>query len=419
MAIDRPEAIAASLHGVASEVHIADVGPSFAALVDDVGQDEALKMMVARTTTYTPPKATLDTISATTLQAKDIPPTRFIVNGLLPAGLNLLVSPPKYGKSWMSLDLCLSVAAGRPFLGYSTNRAECLYLALEDSQRRLKERMGKVLAGRPAPQGFFFAEAAGTLDTDLLGQLTSHIQAHPDTGLVVIDTLQRVRGAVHGKDGAYANDYREMSQLKAWADRHNVCLLLVHHLRKLRDEGDPFVMISGTNGIMGAADTALVLTKSKRGDDTATLSITGRDVESAEIVVSFDRNVFIWKNLGNAEAYAQQQAEAEYEDDPIVATIRKLADNPGGWEGSMKQLMDAGVFVTKQRLADTPHALTKRVNALDNLLLTYDGIIHERKRNGNGGGKHRFYRQSDTIPEMEQINVSNVCNVINVESELR
>ena len=143
----------------------------------------------------------LDTITATDLQKKDLPPIRFIVDRLLSVGLNILASPPKYGKSWMVLALCLAVASGDRFLGYTTNQCGCLYLALEDSQRRLKTRMNKLLAGKTAPAGFHFATTASPIDGGLFDELEDFLKKHPDTGLIVVDTLQRVRGASHGKEG--------------------------------------------------------------------------------------------------------------------------------------------------------------------------------------------------------------------------
>ena len=137
---------------------------------------------------------TLDTISAEELQSKDIPPIRFIVDKLLPVGLNILASPPKYGKSWMVLDLCIASASGGRFLGYATNKCECLYLALEDSQFRLKSRMEKLLAQKKAPAGFHFAVTAHDMDNGLFDQLEAFLQDRPNVGLVVIDTLQKVRG---------------------------------------------------------------------------------------------------------------------------------------------------------------------------------------------------------------------------------
>ena len=89
------------------------------------------------------------------------------MENLIPAGLNILASPPKYGKSWAVLDLGLAVTSGSRFLGYQTTPCEVLYLALEDSERRLKSRLNKLLAGKNAPAGFHFATAAHDMDNGL------------------------------------------------------------------------------------------------------------------------------------------------------------------------------------------------------------------------------------------------------------
>lgn len=348
-------------------------------------------------------RPTLETITAADLQQKDIPPIHFIVNNLLSVGLNILASPPKYGKSWMMLALCLAVASGGRFLGYTTNQCGCLYLALEDSQRRLKARMDKLLAGKAAPAGFHFATMADTLDNGLFDELADFLKVHPDTGLIVIDTLQRVRGAAHGKEGAYAADYREVGALKAFADSHNVALLLVHHLRKMKDDGDPFNMISGTNGIMGASDATMVLTKEKRGDSNATLSVVGRDIESSDTVLRFNKDTCYWENLGDADWFAEQQARQEYQESPIVRTIKKLLEqSPEGWIGTAQQLLEAGRFITHTSLAPSPRDLSGKLKGLGKSLLDYDSIVYERKSNGSGGGKHSFSYMGTQFEELEQ-----------------
>lgn len=348
-------------------------------------------------------RPTLETITAADLQQKDIPPIRFIVNNLLSVGLNIVASPPKYGKSWMMLALCLAVASGGRFLGYTTNQCGCLYLALEDSQRRLKTRMDKLLAGKAAPAGFHFATMADTIDNGLFDELADFLKVHPDTGLIVIDTLQRVRGAAHGKEGAYAADYREVGALKAFADSHNVALLLVHHLRKMKDDGDPFNMISGTNGIMGAADATLVLTKEKRGDSNATLSVVGRDIESSDTVLRFNKDTCYWENLGDADWFAEQQARREYQESPIIRTIKKLLEqSPEGWIGTAQQLLEAGRFISHTSLAPSPRDLSGKLKGLSKSLLDYDGIVYERKSNGSGGGKHSFSYMGTQFEELEQ-----------------
>ena len=114
-------------------------------------------------------------ISAKDLQDKEFKPIKWVVEGLLPQGLALLVAPPKYGKSWLMLDLCLSVASGQKFLDMPTNKTDCLYLALEDNQRRLQDRMNRVLQGERAPDGFALATGSLDLQDGLLDQLTSAV----------------------------------------------------------------------------------------------------------------------------------------------------------------------------------------------------------------------------------------------------
>ena len=339
------------------------------------------------------PPPQLQTISAADLQRKNIPPLYFIVNGLLPrGGLHILASPPKYGKSWLCIDIGLSVASGSPFLGYRTNKTACLYLALEDSDRRLKSRMNKILDGKPAPQDFYFSTACANMDNGLFPQMEGFLKEHPETGLIIVDTFQKVRGAPHGREGAYQADYREAGALKAFADHWNISVLIVHHLRKMTDESDPFNRISGTNGLLGAADTAMVLAREERNSINTKFSVTGRDVESTDTVLTFDKSTCKWVNLGSADWFSAQQARREYEQSPFVLTVKKLlSQSPTGWTGTAKQVLEAGRIITHTELARTERGLTSVFKKFDSLLMEYDGIAHERDGNGTGGGKHSFF----------------------------
>ena len=347
----------------------------------------------------------LGAISGKELQEKDIPPIRALVPGLIVQGLTILGAPPKYGKSWLMLELCLAVAGGKSFLGYPTNRAGCLYLALEDSQRRLRERMNRLLRGESAPAGFYSATSALATDTGLLPQLERFLGEHPETGLVVVDTLQKVRGSSFGRDGSYAADYRELGVLKAFADRHQLALVLVHHLRKMGDETDPFNRLSGTAAIAGAADAMIVLSKDRRSADTTRLSATGRDIEELEIELSFRKERCSWVNLGKAEDAAARRAMEEYEASPIVKTIRKLVSQSTGheWRGTATQLMEAGEYIAGQYLAVSAKALGKRLGELDRLLLENDGIVHIVATHGNAGKFHIFrYTTANPFSEPEE-----------------
>lgn len=153
---------------------------------------------------------------------------------------------------------------------------------------------------------------------------------------------------------------------------------------------------------MGAADTTMVLTKEKRGDSNATFSVVGRDVESSDTVLRFDKDTCYWENLGDADWFAEQQARQEYQESPLVKTIKKLVEqSPEGWEGTAQQLLEAGRFIARTSLANSPKALSNKLRDMANLLLNNDGIVYERKSNGSGGGKHRFY--SNTTPQFEEL----------------
>ena len=136
-----------------------------------------------------PPVKPLRIISAQELQEADLPPTRFLVENLLPEGTSLVSAASKIGKSWMVLDLGLCLASGKPFLGRKTHQSGVLYLALEDSLGRLQDRMNKILGDQKAPPDFHFTVEAPKLDGGLLETIDGHLARHPETKLCIIDTL--------------------------------------------------------------------------------------------------------------------------------------------------------------------------------------------------------------------------------------
>ena len=206
----------------------------------------------------------------------------YIVEHLLYPGLYILAGAPKIGKSWLALDLCLSVAEGEPFLKHETHRGQVLYLALEDNLLRLQNRLYE-FTEEPA-KGLQFSTLAKTIGSGLEQQLEDAKRRLPDLRLIVIDTLQKVRRTV---DVKYGSDYSELGALKSVADRLGIAILLIHHTRKEHDS-DPFNMISGTTGLNGCADGSFVLTREKRSENAGTLHCTGRDIESTELSLRFE-----------------------------------------------------------------------------------------------------------------------------------
>ena len=117
--------------------------------------------------------------------------------------------------------------------------------------------------------------SAKRIGLGLDGQMEYFLELYPKARLIIIDTLQKVR-ELSGDSYSYASDYDVIGQLKKFGERHNVAILIVHHTRKQPSE-DSFEMISGTTGLLGCADGALLLHKEKRTDRKAILEVVGRD----------------------------------------------------------------------------------------------------------------------------------------------
>lgn len=349
----------------------------------------------------------LQVVTAPELLAAEYPPAKYFVDDFLPEGTSLLSAPSKVGKSWMVLDMSLSIAGGWEFMGRKTNQAGVLYFALEDSPRRIQGRMRKLLNGRKPPPLLSVTTDAPTLDNGFLDVLDEHLKAHPAVELVIIDTLQKIRGAALPRETPYAQDYREIGTIKKFLDARKKSVYFVHHNRKMKDDDDPFNMISGTNGIMGAADTIHVITKDKRTSENSVLHITGRDIVSQDIEIKFNQDSGHWESLGDANWLAREREKLAYESSPIVETIKELLrQSPKNrWDGTASKLLEAGRYIAKTELAVNAQKLGFALKPLKEPLLKYDGIVYERTGNGSGAGKHHFYysrvEDTDTWEEID------------------
>ena len=254
----------------------------------------------------------LKTIDGESLMSLPLKPLNFVVDSLLSQGLHILAGSPKVGKSWLALWLSVMVAKGEPIWGMSVKQGTTLYLCLEDSTLRIQNRLFEIT--EDAPANVHFSTESDILGKGLEQQLHTFLAEHPDTVLVIIDTLQMIRGGNY--DNTYANDYRDLSALKQIADTGGIAILLIHHLRKeLAD--DVFNRISGTTAISGAVDSSFTLVEDKRGSGKAKLSCIGRDIEYRELTL--ERNAEnVW------ELIADSKTQPELMGDRIVYLLAEL-----------------------------------------------------------------------------------------------
>ena len=339
-----------------------------------------------------------DSFDALELQGENVEPPTWIVREVLPTGLAILCAPSKIGKSWMMMQLGLAVADGKEFLDFKTNQSGVLYYALEDSKARLKDRLNKLLKGKKAPTNLRFVTQADTVDGGLLEKIEEELRTFPGIKLIIIDTLQKVRGKAIRNESMYSGDYREMAKLKEYADNHKVCMLFVHHLRKMLDETDVFNMISGSTALMGAADTIFIISKKKRNDENANLSMTGRDIAQSDLVIAFSKADYVWVVEGTAEEVAYRKEREEYECSPLVQTIKELVKrNPmTGWCGTVDDLKKQIFDITGKTLTENNAAVGRAIEKFEYRLYT-DDIEHKVTRTSKER-RHTFFRRLPKEP---------------------
>ena len=232
----------------------------------------------------------LHLISADTLFYQPLDHPKMLIDGILSNGLAILSGDSKIGKSWMVLWLCLKISLGEPVWGLPTAQTDVIYLALEDNDWRIQQRMQELID--EPPKNLHFGFSCGKLGSELEGQIKGVLEDNPNTGLLFIDTLQMVRDNVSSRVNAYAQDYKDLSALKKIADDHKMCIFLVHHNRKEHDGSNVFNDMTGSTGIAGVADTCMVLRKEDRFGNDAILSITGRDIEEKRLKLTMRKNVW-------------------------------------------------------------------------------------------------------------------------------
>jgi hypothetical protein len=312
----------------------------------------------------------LKTVDAETLLSTPMKKTMFIVDTLIPQGVNVLSGATKIGKSWLMLWLGLQVAQWLPVWGLETKQCDVLYLCLEDTKRRIKDRLYNLTD--IAPNNLHFAVMCGLIGNGLEEQIISFISDHPKTKLVIIDTLQKVRDSKGstGKAGMYGNDYDDISSVKRIVDEKDISVILVHHLRKLKDGDDPFNEVSGSTGIIGAADTNYVL-KRKRSDNMASLLVSGRDVEYQELSLQF--NDLVWELVERKNSDELHKSEIP----TFLFRVVDFMKDKSEWVGTATELLsDMGETET------TPNVVTKYLGQFSCEVLEPLAIEYRTKRTG-------------------------------------
>lgn len=320
------DAIGSSLKGKAKRVRVVTVplewheihGLDVSDWIDGGGTSAELQAMIDTAPEWAPgigspnkPASRIDNVANLLLQTFE--PVRWIVDGILPEGICLLAGKPKMGKSWLVLSLCLSTATGGIALGKAQAvKGSVLYLALEDNPRRFQSRIKKLLESEPPDvdvSAFCYLTECPKVTDGGLVVVEDWLRAHPDARLVVVDTLAKIRPTRKKNADSYEEDYTAVQGLKTLADKYRVAVVLVHHLRKAGAD-DPLDAVSGTLGLTGGVDGAMVLQR-ERGRADAFLYVSGRDIEEEiELALHWDQQRALWSVSGTAEEFRLSSEQA-------------------------------------------------------------------------------------------------------------
>lgn len=329
----------------------------------------------------------LQIITAAQLEEKYIEPTSFIIDGLLPCGLCVIAAPPKTGKSFLCLDIAAKVATGAEFWNRKTSAGSVLYMALEDSNYRIKDRLHKIKAEMPHAL-HTVTESPCTFTNGLLDEFQKWIDDHDSPRLIIVDTLARVKGAgIPGLD-AYHSDYQQFSPVQKFAIKNKVCILLVTHFSKQKGlaTNDPFERITGSNGLFGVADATWIF--SGKREQEQELLISGRDIEYQQYRISKGKEDVLWKLIGSVEQIEEQKARDDYESDPVVKTLRHLLSELECWEGTADQLRIAVAEYTGTLPATSSTHMGNIMTKIQNALIENDGIFFTKGSGGRNGRKY-------------------------------
>lgn len=226
------------------------------------------------------------TINAAALNAKHFAPIKYIVPGILPEGLTLLAGKPKFGKSYMAMGLGIAVASGgKAFGSIDCEQGDVLYAALEDNPRRLQSRLRQMLPyPLTMPDRLHIATDWQRVGDGCVEDVDDWLNEHPGARLVILDTLARIKPKSDGRGTLYDEDHSAIRPLQELAGRRGIAVVVIHHVRK-SEADDVFDTISGSNGLMGVADTMIVA--ARKGDLTI-LAGKGRDIEDYERALTRD-----------------------------------------------------------------------------------------------------------------------------------
>lgn len=320
----------------------------------------------------------VDVVDVSELQDKMLPPMKWLIDDFLPVGgVVMLSAKPKMGKSFLAIQLALSVASGGEFLGFQARKHEVLYIDLETSQRSMKNRISMMTDD--APKGLYLMTPQevfefGNVGNGFESQVNYFLESHKGVKLVIVDTYGIIKGHRKQNQGVYDFDYGEISHLNSWARKKGFTLVLIHHQNKQSDYDNPVMGISGSTGITAGLQAYYILTKRDYTDTRTKLTIGGKEIA--------ERDIFIQPESDTNRTWVEDEPEdrpsrkTTVSNNPITMTIRDLCANSEEIEITAKELAE--------RVGKSPRGVGLWLNQYEGELAEYQRIAFMKKHTENG-----------------------------------
>ncbi len=288
-------------------------------------------------------------------------PLVWLVSGMIPGeGVTVCADRPKRGKSFLILQAAVAIANGTKFLGrFATARSRVLFFALEDSNRRMQNRLDLVVSDETARLNIDFAFNL-KLDADGIIALEATLKRARDEGrpygAIVIDTFLRACLMRKANIDPVRADYNEMGMLRDLSMKWKLGIVVVHHTRKsVAGDVTSLDQVLGTTGMTASPDSLIVLGADK--EDRRLLSVTGKDTTLGNLLeMEFSGNASPpWKCLGIYRKFSSDMQERIY--DILQAqpkTESQLAEELGSAlpnvERSLKRMAVSGLVKKVEKL---------------------------------------------------------------------
>ena len=196
-------------------------------------------------------------------------PPMFIIDNVLPAGLVFLAGPPKEAyKSTLTMGLAARIAgfpvSGLPVEWETRVHGPVMVFSYEADAGELRSCLEEGLGVKGEKnESILICDDPGAYrldDEEAVEQMLFWMEER-GPALVILDPLANFH-SIEEKDAG--GMIRILSPLRKWAKKHDACMLVVHHTRKIEDgRGYKAQDMRGTSALFGLCDGILMITPAK------------------------------------------------------------------------------------------------------------------------------------------------------------